>query len=202
MDLDRFTPARRVEASLPGEVTVLYAGRLTKEKGVDLLADAFLSAHRRDPRLHLVLAGGGPEEDHVRHRLGNHGTFLGWLDGEELARVYASADLFLFPSQTDTYGQVIVEAQASGLPVVAVAEGGPNSLIEHGKTGLLVSADADALAEQLLSIARDEPRRERIRRAALAEVRGRTWEASLEQLAHGYRRALEGAPAAAQRRIA
>ena len=108
-----------------GAVNVLYCGRLTKEKGVDLLADAFLEAHRRDPRLHLVLAGGGPEEALLRERLGDRATFLGWLSGDALARAYASADAFLFASPTDTFGQVILEAQASGLPVVAVAGADP-----------------------------------------------------------------------------
>ena len=141
--------ARRRRCS-PGEVNVLYAGRLTREKGVDLLADAFVAARRQDPRLHLVLAGGGPEEQCLRERLGEHATFLGWLDGDDLARAYASADAFLFASQTDTFGQVMLEAQASGLPVVAVAEGGPASLIIDGETGLLAPADADALADRLL----------------------------------------------------
>jgi len=195
VDLRRFDPALRTPGLLPGEVTVLYAGRLTKEKGVDLLADAFLTARRGDPRLHLALAGGGPEEEHLRERLGEHATFLGWLGGDDLPRAYASADLFMFASQTDTYGQVIVEAQASGLPVVAVAQGGPMSLIDHGETGLLAAADANALAEELLRLANDELLRERIRRAALAAVSGRTWEAALEQLAAGYRTALhEGTP--------
>ena len=126
VDLDALQPARRRnQDAYPGEVKVLYAGRLTKEKGVDLLAESFLLARERDPRLHLLLAGGGPEEEMLRVRLGEHATFLGWLDREELAHAYASADVFLFCSQTDTYGQVIAEAQASGLPVVAVDEGGP-----------------------------------------------------------------------------
>jgi len=190
VDLERFDPALRAPDLLPGELTVLYAGRLTKEKGVELLADAFLAAHSRDPRLHLALAGGGPEEDYLRERLGARGTFLGWLHGVDLARAYASADVFMFASRTDTYGQVIVEAQASGLPVVAVAEGGPLSLIEHGETGLLAPADAQALADELVRVAGDDLLSERVRRAALAAVRGRTWEAALEQLASGYRTAL------------
>ena len=65
-------------------MTVLYAGRLTIEKGVDLLADSFLAARAADPRLHLVLAGGGPEEEALRERLGPHATFLGWLEAEAL----------------------------------------------------------------------------------------------------------------------
>jgi glycosyltransferase involved in cell wall biosynthesis/predicted metal-dependent phosphoesterase TrpH len=190
VDLDRFDPALREADGLPGELTVLYAGRLTKEKGVELLADAFLAARERDPRLHMALAGGGPEEERLRERLGEHGTFLGWLHGQDLARAYASADVFMFASQTDTYGQVIVEAQASGLPVLAVAEGGPVSLIEDGETGVLAPAHTGALAAELLRLAEDALLRERLRRAALAAVSGRTWEASLEQLAAGYRTAL------------
>ena len=129
VDLHRFSPDRRVAGLFAGEINVLYAGRLTREKGADLLADAFLAARERDPGLHLVLAGGGPEEDVLRERLGGHATFLGWLEGDELATAYASADIFLFASRTDTFGQVLLEAQASGLPVVAVAEGGPTSIV-------------------------------------------------------------------------
>jgi glycosyltransferase involved in cell wall biosynthesis/predicted metal-dependent phosphoesterase TrpH len=202
VDLERFDPILRTPGLLPGEFTVLYAGRLTKEKGVDLLADAFLAARGRDPRLHLVLAGGGPEEEHLRRRLGDDATFLGWLHGEDLARAYASADAFMFASQTDTYGQVIVEAQASGLPVVAVAEGGPVSLVEQGETGLLAAADADALADELLRLASDDLLHERIRRTALGSVRGRTWEAALDQLAAAYRTALGGSGVGIARRVA
>ena len=93
-----------------------------------------------------MLAGGGPEEQALRDRLGDHATFLGWQYGADLARVYASADVFLFASRTDTFGQVVLEAQASGLPVVAVGEGGPATLIEDGETGLLAAADPQALA--------------------------------------------------------
>ena len=79
VDLQRFDPRLRSEGSFPGEINVLYAGRLTKEKGLDLLAEAFLAARRKDLRLDLVLAGGGAEEDALRQRLGSSATFLGWL---------------------------------------------------------------------------------------------------------------------------
>ena len=88
-----------------------------------------------------------PSRSCLRERVGDAATFLGWLEGDELARAYASADIFLFPSRTDTFGQVILEAQASGLPVLAVAAGGPLSLIEDGVSGLLRAPDAGALAE-------------------------------------------------------
>jgi glycosyltransferase involved in cell wall biosynthesis/predicted metal-dependent phosphoesterase TrpH len=189
VDLDRFDPRLRDEGMFGGKVNVMYCGRLTREKGVDLLADAFLRAHDEDPRLHLVLAGGGPEEAVLRERLGDHGTFLGWLSGSDLPTAYASADAFLFASRTDTFGQVILEAQASGLPVVAVAEGGPASLITHGETGLLAEPTPEALAGALLSVVGTPALRERLRKTALATVQERTWGASLRQLSAGYRSA-------------
>jgi len=202
VDLGRFSPQRRVEGLLPGEITVLYAGRLTREKGADLLADAFLAARERDPRLHLALAGGGPEEGMLRERLGEHATFLGWLEGDELARAYASADMFLFASRTDTFGQVLLEAQASGLPVVAVGEGGPTSIVTDGATGRLCPADAVDLADVVCELAAQPLQRERLARTAVEAVRQRTWERSLQRLADGYRRALDPAEAAADARRA
>ncbi len=191
VDLTRFDPALRDESLLPGEINVLYAGRLTKEKGVDLLAGAFEAARSRDPRLHLVLAGGGPEEELLRERLGEHATFLGWQHGAELARTYASADVFLFASQTDTFGNVLLEAQASGLPVVAVAQGGPVSLINDGESGLLCDADAGALAAAVKQIVDSPLLAERLRRGALISAGGRSWDAALGRLADGYSRALK-----------
>jgi glycosyltransferase involved in cell wall biosynthesis len=190
VDLRRFDPALRRAGLLPGEINLLYAGRLSKEKGVELLADAFLEAHRRDPRLHLVLAGGGPEEALLRDRLGDRATFLGWVTGDALAQVYASADAFLFASATETFGQVILEAQASGLPVVAVDRGGPASLIEHRETGLLASPEVNALADAVVAVSTTPALAEHICRAALTAVRGRSWEAALDRLATAYRIAL------------
>jgi len=190
VDVARFTPEKADRNAFPGELRVLYAGRLTREKGVDLLAESFLLAQRAEPRLHLLLAGGGPEEGELRARLGDSATFLGWLEGDELARAYASADLFLFCSRTDTYGQVVLEAGASGLPVVAVGEGGPAALIENRHTGILCRPDADHLAGAVLQLASSPALRHRLGEAAVGAARSRSWERALEQLAAGYRRAL------------
>jgi glycosyltransferase involved in cell wall biosynthesis/predicted metal-dependent phosphoesterase TrpH len=189
VDLARFSPALRTRAN-DGRIRVLYAGRLTKEKGADLLADSFLAARARDPRLELVLAGGGPEEGALRARLGSAATFLGWLEGEALARAYADADVFLFCSQTDTFGQVVLEAQASGLAVVAVDKGGPSELIADGRSGLLCPPRPSALADAVTGLAGSRAARERLARGGLAAVRERTWEASLAALGTGWRRAL------------
>lgn len=197
VDLDRFNPARyapgvlqSTDSELGIRFNVLYVGRLSKEKGIDLLAESFLIARDHDPRLHLVLAGRGPEEEALRRRLGNAATFLGWVGGERLAQVYASADLFMFASTTDTFGQVILEAQASGLPVLAVDAGGPSELIEDGRSGCLVAPEPEALAGALRGLARREAIRERLATGGLLSVAQRSWSRSLDQLADGYARAL------------
>lgn len=209
VDTSRFSPSLRERPSLhspidaaegvetagsePERIDVLYAGRLTREKGVELLAESFLLARERDPRLHLLLAGGGPEQEMLRRKLGEHATFLGWLQGMSLARAYANADVFLFPSETDTFGQVILEAQASGLPVVAVAKGGPLTLVEDRVSGLLCEPQASALTDALLELTGSPLLRRRLSSAALARVRERTWEAAMERLAEGYVQLMAGA---------
>jgi glycosyltransferase involved in cell wall biosynthesis/predicted metal-dependent phosphoesterase TrpH len=192
VDTSRFSPVRRVRGHLGDErlVHVLYAGRLTREKGVDLLADAFVEARECDPRLRLVVAGGGPEEERLRERIGDNVRFLGWLKGDELATAYASADLFLFCSQTDTFGQVVLEAQASGLPVVAVDAGGPAELIADGRSGLLCPPDAAVLGGAIAGLAASRAARDRLARGATAAAAERSWDAALERLATGWHRAL------------
>ncbi len=199
VDIERFDPGRRDPGRFGDHICVLYAGRLTVEKGVDLLAESFLAARRVDPRLHLVLAGGGPEEPRLRERLGDAATFLGWISGEELAVTYASADLMLFCSQTDTFGQVLLESQASGLPVVAVGAGGPAELIDSGRSGVLCPPDAGAIGEVVARLAGSPAEREELARGGLSAVRDRTWDAALGRLADGWRRALAARGAAAVR---
>jgi glycosyltransferase involved in cell wall biosynthesis len=109
--------------------------------------------------------------------------------------------MFMFPSSTDTFGQVILEAQASGLPVVAVGAGGPAELVHNGRDGLLRPADPDALAIALLELAANPARRARLGAAGVESAAGRSWERALEQLAVGYRRVL-AAPAARLRQAA
>ena len=137
-----------------------------------------------------MLAGGGPEEDALRARLGSAATFLGWLEGDALARAYADADLFLFCSQTDTFGQVVLEAQASGLPVVAVEAGGPTELIASGRSGVLCPPRTSALADAISGLAAHPSSRKRLATGGLAAVRERTWDTSLAALGAGWRRAI------------
>ncbi|MEO7197987.1 MAG: glycosyltransferase [Solirubrobacterales bacterium] len=199
VDTARFSPHHRQREhnhgryNADGRINVLYAGRQTREKGAELLADAFLIAHAREPRLKMVLAGGGAQGDYLRERLGEAGDFLGWLEGDELACAYADADVFLFPSQTDTYGQVVVEAQASGVPVLAVRAGGPADLIDDWRSGLLCEPDADEIAAKLLRTVESPALRERLARGGLAAAGTRTWSRALKQLGEGYALALAAA---------
>ena len=126
---ERFSPAHYHPAAMPAagdgavaRINLLYSGPLDEDHEVELLADAFQLAHERDPRLHLVLAGAGPDEAELRRRLGGTATFRGPLDGDTLAQAYASADLLVCPN-ADGYGQPILDAQASGLAVLAVGDG-------------------------------------------------------------------------------
>jgi len=126
----------------PDTLKILYAGRVSKEKNTDWLADWFkkLSAKRED--VTLVIAGTGPCLEALRKSLsGQRVLFLGSLESPELARVYASSDLFVFPSTTDTFGNVVLEAQASGLPVIVTDKGGPQEIVIPGVTGFVHSVD-------------------------------------------------------------
>jgi glycosyltransferase involved in cell wall biosynthesis/predicted metal-dependent phosphoesterase TrpH len=190
VDLERFNPARYSPEALPsGTFNVLYAGRLAHEKGLDVLAEAMLIARDRNPRLHLVLAGRGPDEQRLRARLDAAATFLGWVEGDDLAHVYASADLLVFPSTIDTFGQAVLEAQASGVPVLAVDHGAHVELIEHGRSGCLVPADTVTMAAAIRGLSRRAAICERLATGGLLAARQRTWERSLQQLAAAWTRA-------------
>jgi glycosyltransferase involved in cell wall biosynthesis len=198
IDLRRFSPARYDPAALGRgdsipqtcRFNVLYAGRLERDQGTDLLTESFLIARDRDPRLHLVLAGCGPAQPMLQSRLGSAATFLGPLVADALARVYATADLFVVPSSTEAVGQAILEARASGLPVLAVDGALPAELIESGRSGCLAPPDPEALASALRSLARRTANRDRLVTGGLFAARER----SLAQLAMGYDRALRPAP--------
>jgi glycosyltransferase involved in cell wall biosynthesis len=110
--------------------------------------------------------------------------------------------MFLFASSTDTYGQAVVEAGASGLPVVAVAEGGPASLVENRHTGMLCKADPDHIAGSLLQLASSPLLRRHLGTSAMRAARERSWDRALEQLAAGYRRAIGAAARQAPARAA
>jgi glycosyltransferase involved in cell wall biosynthesis len=148
IDSHRFHPSKRngffgSRYRLGDDVLkLLYVGRISKEKNLDLLENAFRKLCKSHENIHLVIVGEGPYFEEMKKRTaGLPVTFTGFLDGEDLCQAYASSDVFVFPSSTDTFGNVILEAQASGLPVVVTDEGGPKENLIPGKTGYVIPAN-------------------------------------------------------------
>ena len=186
VDTQRFSPAARSgalrQALAPGgEVLAGYVGRLAPEKQVELLAGVAAL-----PGVRLVIVGGGPAEPRLR-RLMPSAVFLGQHHGEQLARIFASLDVFVHSGCHETFGQTIQEAAASALPVVAPAVGGPVDLVHDGVTGYLVPpADAGALTAATRRLAADPLRRAAMGRAARQRVLARSWTALGDQLIGHY----------------
>ncbi len=175
VDTDLFSPARRdsgLRASWGASdetPVLLHVGRLAAEKNLDLLARAWSRAHASDPDARLVVVGDGPERARLERQVPG-AVFAGALRGEALARYYASADAFLFPSVTETFGIVVLEAMASGLDCLAFDYAAGRQLIEPDVNGLLAPfGDSDTFLEQVpeLLAARSRDRRERARDTGL-----------------------------------
>lgn len=156
VDTEQFHPRYRAEdwyqlRGLPVGPVLLYVGRVSKEKGLDLLAAAFRELVNSGHQVSLAVVGDGPYRAELQQQLNSYpALFTGFMGGAELATAYASADLFVFPSTTDTFGNVVLEAQASGLPVIVTDQGGPCELMLNSETGMVVqSASTTALNEAL-----------------------------------------------------
>src|SRR6266513_1384723 len=181
LDTELFHPARREPAffekfgALNGEVRLLYVGRISREKDLDLLAAAYRRLRDEGLRVQLFIVGHGPYSDALAKSL-PEAFFTGYLTGNELAAAYASADIFVFPSTTDTFGNVILEAQACGLPVIVSDSGGPKELVEDRSNGLITrSRDVDDFTRAIRSLVADAALRERMGTAARKSVIDRSW---------------------------
>src|SRR5262249_32367373 len=160
----------RSELAPGGELIVGYVGRVAAEKRLDLLTDVAAL-----PGVRLVIVGGGPSEAYLRRVLPT-AQFLGERTGEDLARLYASLDIFVHSGPHETFGNTLQEAAASGLPVVAPAAGGPLDLVEDGVTGYLVTpGDSTALAGAVAKLAADWQLRAAQGIAARRSMLSRTW---------------------------
>jgi glycosyltransferase involved in cell wall biosynthesis len=210
IDTELFSPARRSERMrrwLGGQdaTVLLYVGRLSREKGVLRLAEAYRAVGAQRPQLCLAVVGEGPGRPELERALaGTRHRLLGPLSGEALAAAYASADLFCLPSVTETFGQVILEAGASGLPAVVMDVGGAAESVQHGLTGMVArAADPDDLAWTLARLVDDPALRERLGRRARSAMRARpTWDEVFRDLASSYGELGESSPAVAAARRA
>jgi glycosyltransferase involved in cell wall biosynthesis len=193
VDTDRFQSAKRspqMRARLteghPEDSLLLYVGRLSAEKGIERLKSILLA----NPKTRLALVGDGPQHGHLKkHFAGLPVHMAGFLHGEELAQAFASSDIFIMPSRTETFGLVILEAMSSGIPVVAARAGGIPETIQDGVTGFLFDEDAEAITavQQLLA---SPALRETIRRAARAQAEQSSWRAATLLLLEHYRAAV------------
>jgi glycosyltransferase involved in cell wall biosynthesis len=181
VDLKRFHPAKRngfLESRHHGMqgLKILYVGRVSKEKNLPLLVRAFKSLSAQRPDLNLIVVGEGPYYEDMQQELkGAPAVFTGYLTGDDLAAVYASCDLFLFPSTTDTFGNVVLEAQASGIPVIVSDVGGPRENVISGETGLVVPATEESLNRAVLELVADPLRLREMGRAARRYVESRAF---------------------------
>ncbi|MET9197678.1 glycosyltransferase family 1 protein [Streptomyces olivaceus] len=186
VDTVRFRPGRRDEAlrrelAPNGELIVGYVGRLAPEKQVELLSGACALDGVR-----VVVVGDGPSRPGLEAALPG-AVFLGRRTGDELARVFASLDVFAHTGPFETFCQTVQEAMASGVPVVAPAAGGPLDLVAHGRTGLLVlPRDADAVRDAVWSLSADPALRAAYGAAGRAAVEQRTWAAVGDRLIGHY----------------
>ena len=181
LDTDLFNPARRDPGFWSGskangaEVRLLYVGRISREKDLDVLVAAYHKVRKQGHPVKLYIVGHGPYSETLAAALPD-AVFLGYLTGEPLAKAYASADIFVFPSTTDTFGNVVIEAQASGLPVIVSDLGGPKELVDDGVNGIVTKAhDVEDFARAINRLTGDAKLRARMGEKARKSVVDRSW---------------------------
>ena len=201
IDIEKFHPARgngliKKTWKIPEKaLKLLYVGRISREKNMHVLAEAFRQLAVTFSDVHLVMVGDGPYLENMKQALaGTPCTFTGYLEGDTLSAVYAACDLFVFPSTTDTFGNVILEAQASGLPVIVTDEGGPHENMLSGRTGLVVPGNSvQGLVDGLRHLAAQPQTLARMKTAARQYMEDRSFDAAFIQSWEMYRQ-----PVAAQ----
>ena len=174
------------------DIVVLFVGRVVLEKGIDIFIDSL----SRTKNLKALIVGDGPEREKFAQKF-PQGKFTGYLEGEALARAYASADIFFNPSVTETFGNVTLEAMASGAPAVCANAAGSASLVQHGLTGLLAQPHADAFGQALTKLANDRALLNQLSAAARRKSFDYSWDTILGGLVDNYYSAM-GVPAPAK----
>ncbi len=193
VDTERFAPEKRSAAMRarltdghPESPLLLYAGRLSAEKEIERLKTVLAAA----PEARLALVGGGPHEKALRAFFaGLPVHFAGFLHGDELAAAFASCDVFVMPSRTETLGLVVLEAMASGVPVVGARAGGIPEMVKDGVNGFLFDTEEQA-AEQVTLLLGDAGKRVAMGQAAMARAAQHSWRAATEQLLAHYQTAI------------
>jgi glycosyltransferase involved in cell wall biosynthesis len=205
VDTQRFHPGKRNEAlraswgATPTCPVVVHVSRIAAEKNLDTLFRVFDQMALRRPDARLVVVGDGPERARYQRMYPQH-IFAGLRRGEDLAEHYASSDLFLYPSLSETFGNVIVEAMASGLAVIAYNYAAPREHIQHGVNGLVATfGDEAALCTEACGIVSDFPRMERLRQTARTTAESFDWQRVLDALEGTLHDAIQPVRARAQK---
>ncbi len=183
----------------PEDVVIGHVSRIAVEKNIGYLGEALKIASSSRPAVRLLIVGDGPARPDIEEALGSSARFVGYKTGDDLADHYAAADLFAFASLTETFGNVILEAMSSGLPVVAVRSGGPGDIIAPGETGLLIEPDepASRFADALIGLVDDAATRAAMSASARRYALGQTWDAIMGGLRDRYRRIVDEVSVAA-----
>ncbi|MBF0707289.1 glycosyltransferase family 1 protein [Alkalihalobacillus hwajinpoensis] len=196
VDTERFNPElrdsdmrRRLSNDNPDKTLLLFVGRLAFEKEIDSLVPML----EGKPDAHLAIVGDGPYRGELEKNFGHldNVSFTGFLHGEELARAYASADAFMFPSTTETLGLVILEAMASGLPVIAAESGPTNEQVEDGSTGLLYRSGTNGNLTEVINRLQEKGLLEKMSKEAYEHSRDYGWRGPAQQLLDFYESAIE-----------
>lgn len=199
VDADKFHPRYRdpamrdkLSGGHPEDKLLLYVGRLAPEKQIHQIRTVLDAV----PGTRLALVGGGPAENSLRQRFqGANVMFAGYMEGEELSRAFASSDVFLFPSAFESFGLVILEAMASGLPVVSARVGAAQDMITEGKTGYTFDVnDTDAMVAGVRAILDQPGTLDTMRIAARATAESQSWTAVMDELVDCYEAILAGKP--------
>jgi glycosyltransferase involved in cell wall biosynthesis len=197
IDTSRFSPVfadldLRRRWSPDGDPIAIFVGRLVREKDIEILIDAYHILIGRGIKLRLVFVGEGPMRDEIAQQLPD-AVMAGFLEGSELARAYASADIFAFPSTTESFGNVVLEAGASGLPSVVAAEGGVMNLVVDGITGYIARPkDAIDFADKMAPLLKDNLLRNALGTKAIEHVSKKSWKNTNNSLFENYSKLLRG----------
>jgi phosphatidylinositol alpha 1,6-mannosyltransferase len=183
VDTELFTPARRTRAADDGRLVLGYVGRLSVEKNITLLVRISKELKAMGVRAEFLIIGQGGDEELLRSQL-PEGHFAGVLRGRELAEAYANMDLFVFPSHTDTFGNVVLEALASGVPAIVTPDGGPKYIVHDGETGF-VAGDA-GFSAAIARLAEAPERLQKMRWTARRYAEGCSWDGVFGQVYEAY----------------
>jgi len=188
VDTDVFSPAKRTATD--GILRLGSVGRLRAEKNVRMLADlekALIAAGKTNFK--FLVVGEGPEREYLEQNLKN-AEFTGFLEGEALSEAYANMDIFIFPSETDAFGNVAQEANASGVPAIVTDQGGPKFIIRNGESGF-VAKDLEEFTSYTIRLMDDPVLLQKMKAESRESAMSRSWDSVFESVYAGYREAIE-----------